>query len=760
MTQYLIAAPVKDLFTRPDQFKAIFNGKIYIGAVDQDPLNPTNQISVYVVNEDDSRTQVTQPIPINSGGYATYNGTPAKFVCDTPYSIVVLDKNDAEQWRAPDIRAIDLQNVMHNDIPGRSEVGAHDDIYKRVFASVDEVISYTGHAEGLMYKTKGTDWLVTSDVTSISLGDGLYLKPTTPVRLNDFNIDGTDDSASILLAALAAQDGGVGEVWADNTEQIGVIDIVDLTGISNVTLDFKFASFIDNVQTYFPASGANRAKPAFIIHDSKSCKVKNISWSVHPSRATNSSASVPDILVWVGGQYIGTATTTDTEVSGIVFNGTLLGNMPICVFGEHRGFKSENIDVYGDASYGINFEYGLAPSDPAANETMSNGKHPYNAQVRNFNGWELQNCSGFLRVASCYSVLFEECQGYNVNKFFYVYGGDRNISRFSQNVKFLNCKSKIAPALFSGVNIAISVLFVDEDGSTGDPLPSWTNYDHTVTFELCEVQNNFVPGAACLRYSGSQGKILFKSCILKNSYYGVDASVSANPSYISEDSLIFEDCILDNNYQDFRQNGRKGIKFVRTDFKNQHPLSALFQIEHRTGAASTDTIYEKCKFKGQPVDRSYCNLTSFSNGDVFDDCEFEMFGASPAITSVNQVYGNERTKSSNDLVVSAANTDKRMYGLTPSGVKTTSGLALSVYDYRVADVWIVNSTIVLDGVTGSPSNGDKILFRGNLAGSNATFNHAVGGTGRFLNKSGANDNLIGNNWSREYVYYSGVWYEV
>lgn len=124
MTQYLIAAPVKDLFTRPDQFKAIFNGKIYIGAVDQDPLNPTHQIPIFVVSEDGLRTQISQPIPINSGGYATYNGSPAKFVCDTPYSIVVLDKNNAEQWRVPDISSVDPENITSDNVqvPGRGDL--------------------------------------------------------------------------------------------------------------------------------------------------------------------------------------------------------------------------------------------------------------------------------------------------------------------------------------------------------------------------------------------------------------------------------------------------------------------------------------------------------------------------------------------------------------------------------------------------------------------------------------------------------------
>lgn len=119
-TQYLIASPLKTVFTDPLRFKSVFYGKIYIGEVDTDPLNPSNQQQIYVVDESNNRTPVTQPVDINSGGFAVYNGDPAKFVCDRPYSIVVLDKVGAESWRIPDIRSIDLFNVMHNDLPGRN----------------------------------------------------------------------------------------------------------------------------------------------------------------------------------------------------------------------------------------------------------------------------------------------------------------------------------------------------------------------------------------------------------------------------------------------------------------------------------------------------------------------------------------------------------------------------------------------------------------------------------------------------------------
>lgn len=768
MSNVLVELPIY-YFGAPNKNGPLFNAKIYVGTPDLDPHVLANRKDILFRNEDGTDVPISpsqQPVRTSSGGYPTYNGKIGQILVDGNYSISVDNKNDVQEYYWPNyfkgkpLVVGDEAQIDHSKLSNLNVAGGHDAIYSRDFASVEDMISYTGHSNGLKYSTGGTAWLVTSTATTTALSGGLYAKPLTDVRLNDYAINGTDDSASILSAAKAANDGGVARVYADNTEQVGIVETVDLSGVSDVTIDFNYASFIDNVQTFFPAGGSNRAKPAFIIYNNKSCKVIKMSYSVHPNRATNSSASVPDILFWVGGQYLGSGVTVDSEVSGITFNGTFIGNMPICVFGEHRGFTSKNVDVFGDSSYGINFEYGLEPSDPNSNETMSNGRHPYNATVENFNGWELQNCSGFLRVASCYNVLFTNCQGYNTRSFFYVYGGDRNISRFSENVKFLNCKSKLSNTLFTAPNAACTILFVNEDGSTGDPLPAWTNYDHTVIFEGCEIQNNFATGSSAVRFLGNQGKTVFKQCIIRNSYYGYNGGAGSNPDYISDDSLKFEDCEFINNYQDVRQNNKRGVKFVGTKFKDQAPASTLFQVEHTSGAVSQRTKYKDCQFTGQSADRSYANLTSFSTLDIFDDCEFEMFGSEPAITSVNAVFGNNRNNSSNGLITANDNTKPRMIGQIETGLKSTSGLSLSVYNYDIADTWLVNSVVVLDGVTGLPKDNSRILFRGIIGGADATFNHDVGGTGRFLNKSGSNDQLTGNDWSKEYAYSNGIWYEI
>ncbi len=72
--------------------------KIYIGKIDTDPVNPENQIQVYVENEDGSHVPVSQPIIINAAGYPVYNGQIAKFVTVQGHSMAVYDAYGTQQF--------------------------------------------------------------------------------------------------------------------------------------------------------------------------------------------------------------------------------------------------------------------------------------------------------------------------------------------------------------------------------------------------------------------------------------------------------------------------------------------------------------------------------------------------------------------------------------------------------------------------------------------------------------------------------------
>lgn len=105
-------------FTMARFFKAVANGRIYIGKIDTDPTIPDNQIQVYLENEDGSYVPVPQPIRINAGGFPVYNGQIAKFVTVQGHSMAVLDAFYVQQFYFPNVLKYDpdqLRKEMSSD---------------------------------------------------------------------------------------------------------------------------------------------------------------------------------------------------------------------------------------------------------------------------------------------------------------------------------------------------------------------------------------------------------------------------------------------------------------------------------------------------------------------------------------------------------------------------------------------------------------------------------------------------------------------
>ncbi len=107
ITANVVVSMPSQLFTMARSFKAVANGKIYIGKIDTDPVNPENQIQVYVENEDGSHVPVSQPIIINAAGYPVYNGQIAKFVTVQGHSMAVYDAYGSQQFYFPNVLKYD-----------------------------------------------------------------------------------------------------------------------------------------------------------------------------------------------------------------------------------------------------------------------------------------------------------------------------------------------------------------------------------------------------------------------------------------------------------------------------------------------------------------------------------------------------------------------------------------------------------------------------------------------------------------------------
>ncbi|MFV4760111.1 phage head-binding domain-containing protein [Citrobacter freundii] len=162
ITANIVVSMPSQLFTMPRSFKAVANGKIYIGQIDTDPVNPANQIQVYLENEDGSHVQVAQPIVINAGGYPVYNGQIAKFVTVQGHSMAVYDAYGAQQFYYPNVLKYDPDQFKQQLASGADGLGD---------ALVAVKQPYTGSVVRTQHE-KNADFISAKDFGAI--GDGQY----------------------------------------------------------------------------------------------------------------------------------------------------------------------------------------------------------------------------------------------------------------------------------------------------------------------------------------------------------------------------------------------------------------------------------------------------------------------------------------------------------------------------------------------------------------------------------------------------------
>ncbi|MGU4360060.1 phage tailspike protein [Escherichia coli] len=153
ITANVIVSMPSQLFTMARSFKAVANGKIYIGKIDTDPVNPENQIQVYVENEDGSHVPVSQPIIINAAGYPVYNGQIAKFVTVQGHSMAVYDAYGAQQFYFPNVLKYDPDQLEQrlSSFDGQKYIGVCPDIVtlRTIEPTVDgQMITLKQHTDG------------------------------------------------------------------------------------------------------------------------------------------------------------------------------------------------------------------------------------------------------------------------------------------------------------------------------------------------------------------------------------------------------------------------------------------------------------------------------------------------------------------------------------------------------------------------------------------------------------------------------------
>lgn len=577
--------------------------------------------------------------------------------------------------------------------------------------------------------------------------------------------DGTLDVSGQINAKLQSISGKGITLKGTKGQTYRIDATIDFTGLSDIILDFGHATVLDNVQGFIPQNG-NRANHTFVIYNASDVVVKNIVYDLAATRADAGSAGPYTCVFWVGGQYLGAAMTSNIHLSGFrnVTGKGLFNQFPVSAVGELDGLRVSDFFIDGGQwGFGINLEYGLRPVDLATDFTMNNGRHPYNVRVEHFCGQNLLDCQGFLRVASCYNVVFLNCTGYNVKNFIYGYSGDRGITRYSQNVKFVNCKSKINPSVLGVINYAVHIVVVNHDGSTGEELPSWTNYDHVFIFENCEFMHNQATNSAAIRVFGNKGSVIFKGCIIERAYYGIWAGPSSNPDYVMDTVIHVEDCVFKNNYRDVNMVNCIGSVFNKNQFKMQNSGSSLVPIS----LTSSPRTKFRDNFFGAPAgNRASITIDANSPDCALENNYFTLLA--PAADYALDL--NARTNGFGNKTNGTKENSLTLSGSTKYGIREephTMVLDLSLVTGTAmnadqANTYLSTTTKTVDSILNGLV-GDEVLIRSTLAGSSVTFTNNASGVGsnRLVMLGNANVTKTGNDWAVRFKKLPGSgWYQV
>lgn len=99
----VVVSNPRPIFTDSRSFRAVSNGRVYIGKIDTDPTIPQNQIPVYIENEDGSTVQIFQPLIINSAGKIVYGGQLVKVVTVEGHSMAIFDAYGSQVDYIPNV---------------------------------------------------------------------------------------------------------------------------------------------------------------------------------------------------------------------------------------------------------------------------------------------------------------------------------------------------------------------------------------------------------------------------------------------------------------------------------------------------------------------------------------------------------------------------------------------------------------------------------------------------------------------------------
>ncbi|HAT1682861.1 TPA: hypothetical protein I8Y21_003568 [Klebsiella oxytoca] len=368
-TNYLVSTPVTP-FSTPRSFKSVAHGKIYIGSPDTDPVNPANQIPVYVVNEDSSEVRISQPITINAGGFPVYNGQIMKFITKQNFSMAVYDAYGVQQFYWPDISKIDpssvfnlLLNMLGAD-DGAKYIGGLGFLTPEMFGAKRDGVSDDSEAVQLAiyrasigptkiiwvgggkYLCSPVNFNIPSGVSIIGGGAGSgFIFPTPPSSAMHEFFTLAGNGSLLKDFSIQFNTGGLGSIGAVQAYGVWFKDTATNCRAEGLTIDGKYSDTVMGFSNGFRLTGQdNTVRNCIVTHCSMGVTVRGTRLSILDSHFDN-GYTTEDGTVWTSSkpQWDGIACEgiLDCLISGNTCTNN--GQSGIYIGGGGAGYSSGNI---------------------------------------------------------------------------------------------------------------------------------------------------------------------------------------------------------------------------------------------------------------------------------------------------------------------------------------------------------------------------------------------------------------------------------
>ncbi len=325
--------------------------------------------------------------------------------------------------------------------------------------------------------------------------------------------------------------------------------------LEGVSFDFHGSTLIDKVKG--DNLSLHRANPMIWIRESHNITLTNFNYEVSDNRYFSKAGTA---IIWLGA----ISQDWETDIYGITISnicgkgnlvrkikGGTSENMFISGVGNMHNIAIQDIQYDGDLATLCNFEYGLPPGDSKfykkykINLPDYYGLHPYNLTIKNIVGKNAPSCTGFIRLSSCYNALVENCYGYNVNSFIFLYNGDMSISRVSGSAIIRNCASYVNED-YKGKSLSGLLVFnTYKDPASGQVHSAAIEHNNSYIIENCEFQGRLnLPGNG-VRVSGGDGNIVLTNVTVKN--FGLAAKLTGVKDNRKVGGITLNNCLFENN---------------------------------------------------------------------------------------------------------------------------------------------------------------------------------------------------------------------